>query len=59
MRKQPQSNDHQKYKYDIMISYSYSDKDTVKKIHHLLANDGYKIWFDRDCNNGLGKSIKY
>jgi len=58
MQKQIQTNVQQKYKYDIMISYCYADKDIVYKIHQLLANEGYKIWFDRDHNNGLGKMSK-
>lgn len=38
-----------------MISYCYADKDIVQNIHQLLTNEGYKLWFDRDYNKGLGK----
>jgi hypothetical protein len=41
-----------------MISYCHADKDIVYKIQQFLANEGYKIWFDRDHNNGLGKTMK-
>jgi hypothetical protein len=48
----------QKYKYDIMISYCYADKEIVHKIQLLLVNKGYNIWLDRDYNHGHGKTIE-
>jgi hypothetical protein len=48
------SNDQHEYKYDIMISYSYADKDIVHKIQQFLANEGYIIWSERNDNNEQG-----
>ncbi|CAF1426927.1 unnamed protein product [Adineta steineri] len=41
-----------KYKYDIMISYSHKDKDLCFQIHEQLIKDGYSVWIDKDCLRG-------
>jgi hypothetical protein len=43
------------YEYDIMISYCHEDKELVHKIHRFLADQGFKIWIDRDQIYGPGK----
>ncbi|CAF1265876.1 unnamed protein product [Didymodactylos carnosus] len=35
-------------KYDMMISYSWNEKELIYKIHERLVKDGYKIWLDLD-----------
>ncbi|CAF1502260.1 unnamed protein product, partial [Didymodactylos carnosus] len=42
--------------YDFMISYSWSEKELVYKIHDRLEADGYKIWLDKD--NMFGSIIE-
>ncbi|CAF1084538.1 unnamed protein product [Didymodactylos carnosus] len=37
-----------KYKYDVMISYSHIDKNLCYQIHERLVNDKFCVWFDRD-----------
>jgi phosphopantothenate-cysteine ligase len=34
--------------YDIMISYSHTEKELCYQIHEQLARDGYRVWIDRD-----------
>ncbi|CAF1053717.1 unnamed protein product [Rotaria sordida] len=36
------------YKYDIMISYSHSDRQLCYQIHERLVHDGFSVWIDRD-----------
>ncbi|CAF1635126.1 unnamed protein product, partial [Didymodactylos carnosus] len=36
------------YKYDIMISYSHSDKDLCYQIQERLVKEKYGVWLDRD-----------
>ncbi|CAF4191809.1 unnamed protein product, partial [Rotaria sordida] len=36
------------YKYDIMISYSHSDRQLCYQIHERLIQDGFSVWIDRD-----------
>ncbi|CAF1598322.1 unnamed protein product, partial [Didymodactylos carnosus] len=36
------------YKYDIMISYSHTDKDLCYKIQEHLVKDKFRVWLDRD-----------
>lgn len=43
-----QSND----KYDIMLSYSHSNKELCHYIHERLVQDGYRVWLDRDQMHG-------
>lgn len=43
-----QSND----KYDIMLSYSHSNKELCHYIHERLIQDGYRVWLDRDQMHG-------
>jgi hypothetical protein len=38
-----------------MISYCHEDKELVHKIHRFLADQGFKIWIDRDQIYGPGK----
>ncbi len=52
------ASDNRKYKYDMMISYSDADKDIVYRIHQLLTDQGYNIWFDRNHNQRQGKTMK-
>ncbi|CAF4246723.1 unnamed protein product [Didymodactylos carnosus] len=35
-------------KYDMMISYSWNEKELIYKIYDRLVKDGYRIWLDRD-----------
>jgi hypothetical protein len=43
------------FQYDIMISYCHADQELIKKIHHFLLNQGFKIWIDLDNMFGPGK----
>ncbi|CAF3831953.1 unnamed protein product [Rotaria sp. Silwood1] len=36
------------YKYDIMISYSHSDRQLCYQIYERLVQDGFNVWIDRD-----------
>ncbi|CAF1025351.1 unnamed protein product [Adineta steineri] len=36
------------YKYDVMISYSHSDKDLTYRIYDQLIKDDFRVWIDRD-----------
>ena len=36
------------HKYDIMLSYSHSDKDLCHRLHDRLVNDHFRVWIDRD-----------
>ncbi|UJR07687.1 hypothetical protein I4U23_011972 [Adineta vaga] len=36
------------YKYDIMISYSHSDKELTYRIYDQLIKDDFRVWIDRD-----------
>jgi phosphopantothenate-cysteine ligase len=38
--------------YDIMISYSHTDKALCYQIHEQLVRDGYRVWIDRDHVHG-------
>ncbi|UJR19284.1 hypothetical protein I4U23_022413 [Adineta vaga] len=40
------------YQYDIMISYSHSDKQLCHSIHERLSRDGFRVWIDRDQMHG-------
>ena len=40
------------YQYDIMISYSHSDKQLCHLIHEKLSKDGFRVWIDRDQMHG-------
>ncbi|CAF1333726.1 unnamed protein product [Didymodactylos carnosus] len=42
------------YQYDIMISYSWADKELCLKIHQFLIDNGYKIWLDLNNMHGPG-----
>ncbi|CAF1200481.1 unnamed protein product [Didymodactylos carnosus] len=37
-----------KYKYDVMINYSHTDKNLCYQIHERLVNDKFCVLFDRD-----------
>jgi hypothetical protein len=39
-------------KYDIMLSYSHSDKDLCYRIHDRLTKDQYRVWIDREYMHG-------
>ena len=43
------------FQYDIMISYCHADKEIVYRIHRVLVDRGFKIWFDRDNIYGPGR----
>ncbi|CAF1022540.1 unnamed protein product [Didymodactylos carnosus] len=36
------------HKYDVMISYSHSDKDVCYQIQERLVKDNFRVWLDRD-----------
>ncbi|CAF1660635.1 unnamed protein product [Adineta ricciae] len=36
------------WKYDVMISYSHSDKELTYRIYDLLIKDDVRVWMDRD-----------
>lgn len=38
--------DNQDKKYDIMISYSHSNKDLCHQVYHHLLNEKYTVWLD-------------
>ena len=60
MEKQNQTDNpsmHQKYKYDIMMSYTQNDRDIVYRIQQYLADHGLHIWFDRSRYQKKGKMI--
>ncbi|CAF1993812.1 unnamed protein product [Rotaria magnacalcarata] len=40
------------YKYDIMLSYSHSDKDLCYRLHDRLTNDHFRVWLDREQMHG-------
>ncbi|CAF0872252.1 unnamed protein product [Rotaria sordida] len=40
------------HKYDIMISYSHSDRQLCYQIHERLVQDGFSVWIDRDNMHG-------
>ena len=40
------TSDNLKNKYDMMISFAYTDKDAVYRIQQQLADHGYNIWCD-------------
>ncbi|CAF0825508.1 unnamed protein product [Didymodactylos carnosus] len=37
-----------RYKHDVMISYSHTDKDLCWQIQEQLVKDKYRVWLDRD-----------
>ncbi|CAF1233478.1 unnamed protein product [Rotaria sordida] len=39
-------------KYDIMLSYSHSDKELCYRIHDCLVKDNFRVWIDRDQMHG-------
>ena len=39
-------------KYDIMLSYSHSNKELCHYIYERLIQDGYRVWLDRDQMHG-------
>ena len=39
-------------KFDIMLSYSHSDKTTCFQIYENLVTDGFHVWIDRDQMHG-------
>jgi hypothetical protein len=39
-------------RYDIMLSYSHSDKDLCYRIHDRLTKDQYRVWLDREYMHG-------
>ncbi|CAF3430771.1 unnamed protein product [Rotaria sp. Silwood1] len=40
------------YTYDIMLSYSHSDRDLCYRIHDRLIKDSFRVWLDRDYMYG-------
>lgn len=40
------------YKYDIMISYSHSDKRLCHQVFEQLIKDGFRVWIDRENMHG-------
>ncbi|CAF4131332.1 unnamed protein product [Rotaria sp. Silwood2] len=40
------------YTYDIMLSYSHSDRDLCYRIHDRLIKDSFRVWLDRDYMHG-------
>lgn len=57
MRTKP-TNDQEKYRYDILISSCYSDRDMVQKIQQFLVNEGYNVWSERNQNHEHRKMIE-
>lgn len=43
-------NDREKYRYDILISSSYSDRTMVQSIQQYLVSEGYNVWSERNQN---------
>ena len=39
-------------KYDIMLSYSHSNKELCHAIYERLVKDGFRVWLDRDQMHG-------
>jgi hypothetical protein len=39
-------------KYDIMLSYSHSNKELCHAIYERLVKDGFRVWLDRDEMHG-------
>ena len=52
------SSDQEKYKYDIVISSSYSDRIMVQRIQQFLINKGFQVWSERNHNYEHRKMIK-
>jgi len=46
------------YKYDIMISYSHSDRDLTYRIYDQLIKDDFRVWIDRDETFGTSMITK-
>lgn len=44
------------YKYDVMLSYSHSDKDLCYRLHDRLVKDNFRVWIDRDYMHGATMS---
>jgi hypothetical protein len=44
--------DSNSYQYDIMISYSHSDKKLCHQIYDQLIKDGFRVWIDREDMHG-------
>ncbi|CAF1324547.1 unnamed protein product, partial [Didymodactylos carnosus] len=42
--------------YDIMISYSWKEKELITMIHNRLIDEGYRVWLDKD--NMFGSTIE-
>ncbi|CAF4932472.1 unnamed protein product [Rotaria sp. Silwood1] len=40
------------HQYDIMLSYSHSDKQLCHRIHDSLVKDQFRVWLDRDHMHG-------
>ncbi|CAF1016853.1 unnamed protein product [Adineta steineri] len=40
------------HQFDIMISYSHSDKQICHRIHEQLVKDGFRVWIDREQMHG-------
>jgi hypothetical protein len=40
------------YQYDIMISYSHTDKRLCHQIYEQLIKDGFRVWIDREDMHG-------
>jgi hypothetical protein len=40
------------YAYDVMFSYSHSDKDLCYRIHDRQVKDTFRVWIDRDHMHG-------
>ena len=39
--------------YDLMVSYSWADKELVRRIfHHMRDQLGYKVWIDEEQMHG-------
>lgn len=39
------------HKYDIMLSYSHSDKDLCCRLRDRLVRDHFRVWIDRNHMN--------
>jgi hypothetical protein len=50
--------DNRNFKYDMMISYCYADREIVYQIHQFLANEGFNIWLDRNNIHEQGKASR-
>jgi hypothetical protein len=49
-------NDAVTYKYDIMLSYSHSDKDLCYRLHDRLVKDNFRVWIDKEQMHGATMS---